>query len=365
MKFGDFATSLNAVCPYYTMFPLEFPLRMLKGRAKRGHWVADPFCGRGTTNFAARLLGLPSIGMDSSSVAVALSRAKLAQARVNDVVRVAKTILEAIPNRVLVPEGDFWSLAYDRSVLRKLCWLRSELIRDCTSDARILLRAILLGGLHGPKTKTVLSHLSNQCPRTYAPKPDYAVRFWRKRRMTPPALDVVDLIRTRARRYLQEQPRQTISQIELGDSRRSDVWEGRKIRWIVTSPPYYGMRTYVADQWLRNWFVGGPSHVEYARPTDELSHASSDEFAGELGKVWQGLVAHCHPEAKLIVRFGGIRDRDIDTVELLKASLRGSGWRLATVIPAGTADSGKRQSRQFLKKDTNPMAEHDYHAVLA
>lgn len=365
MKFGEFATSLNAICPYYTMFPLEFPLRMLHGRAKRGQWVADPFCGRGTTNFAARLLGLPSLGIDSSSVAVALTKAKLARARVSDVVRVAKAILEATPARVSVPEGDFWSLAYDRSVLRKLCWLRSELIRDCASDTRILLRAIVLGALHGPKTKTVLSHFSNQCPRTYAPKPDYAVRFWRKRRMTPPALDVLELIRTRARRYLQDQPLQTTSQIELGDSRTSDAWEGRRIRWIVTSPPYYGMRTYVADQWLRNWFVGGPSYVEYARPADELSHASAEEFAGELRKVWQGLVPHCHPEAKLIIRFGGIRDRDIDTVGLLKTSIRESGWRLATVVPAGTADSGKRQSQQFLKEDTRPMAEHDYHAALA
>ncbi len=70
--------ALNAVCPYYTMFPLDFPLRTLAGRARKGDWVADPFCGRGTTNFAARLLGLPSVGVDSSPVAVALTQAKLA-----------------------------------------------------------------------------------------------------------------------------------------------------------------------------------------------------------------------------------------------------------------------------------------------
>ena len=29
--------------------------------------------------------------------------------------------------------------------------------------------------------------------------------------------------------------------------------------WVVTSPPYYGLRTYGPDQWLRQWFLGGPA----------------------------------------------------------------------------------------------------------
>jgi hypothetical protein len=365
VKSENFATALNAICPYYTMFPIEFPLRVLSGKARRGQWVADPFCGRGTTNFAARLLGLPSVGVDSSSVAIALAKAKLARARVSDVVRAARAILAEVPNHVGAPEGDFWQLAYERSVLRKLCWLRRELIRDCTSDARIILRAIVLGALHGPRTKEALSHLSNQCPRTYAPKPDYAVKFWRRHRLTPPALDVLGLIRTRARRYLTGQPASVRSQIELGDSRETTLWDGKRIRWIITSPPYYGMRTYVPDQWLRNWFMGGPAEVEYSPPADELSHESPNQFAKGLRKVWRGLVPHCHPDAKLVIRFGGIRDRDLDTVELLKSSIRDSGWGLTTIVPAGSADSGKRQSKQFLKNDTKPKAEHDYYAVLA
>src|SRR5205809_972792 len=63
--------ALNAVCPYYTMFPLEFPVRVLSRHSHPTKWVLDPFCGRGTTNFAARLLGLPSVGLDSSPIAAA------------------------------------------------------------------------------------------------------------------------------------------------------------------------------------------------------------------------------------------------------------------------------------------------------
>ena len=47
------------------MFPLKFPFKHLS-RASKEDWVLDPFCGRGTTNFAARLLGLNSVGIDSS-----------------------------------------------------------------------------------------------------------------------------------------------------------------------------------------------------------------------------------------------------------------------------------------------------------
>jgi DNA modification methylase len=60
---------LNAVCPYYTMFPLDFPLRQMElfPDAKR---VIDPFCGRGTTLYAARLARRQAVGVDISPVAV-------------------------------------------------------------------------------------------------------------------------------------------------------------------------------------------------------------------------------------------------------------------------------------------------------
>src|SRR5215211_4346599 len=71
-------TSLNAICAYFTMFPLEFPYKILSAHAQSNQWVLDPFCGRGTTNYASRLLGLSTIGIDSHPLAVALSQAKLA-----------------------------------------------------------------------------------------------------------------------------------------------------------------------------------------------------------------------------------------------------------------------------------------------
>ncbi len=347
------------------MFPLDFPLRVLRGRATEGDWVVDPFCGRGTTNFAARLLGLPSFGIDSSPVAVALTSAKLADARVSDVVRVATSILESMPRDVYTPQGEFWELAYERSVLKRVCWFRKELLRDCASDSRLLLRAILLGALHGPMTKVAASHLSNQCPRTFAPKPDYAVKFWRKRQLKPPRVDLIDVVRTRAWRYLANRPAQTPARVVLGDSRVGCAMGGQRFRWAITSPPYYGMRTYIPDQWLRSWFLGGPSKVAYRPPDKEMDHSSASLFAADLRKVWKGLASSAHDDAKLVIRFGGIADRNVDPMGLLKESLQDSGWLLTTAVSAGDANAGRRQATQFAHGGSTPMEEYDYYAVLA
>lgn len=84
---------LNGICPYYTMYPLAFPLGVLKRHGRAGEWVLDPFCGRGTTNFAARMRAMPSYGIDSSPVAAALAEAKIARATAEGVIAQARSIL--------------------------------------------------------------------------------------------------------------------------------------------------------------------------------------------------------------------------------------------------------------------------------
>lgn len=356
--------ALNAICPYFTMFPLEFPLRVLEPRGSRGDWVLDPFAGRGTTNYAARLLGLPSVGIDSSPVAVALTEAKLANASSDSIVETAQDLLRGGQQPKQVPKGEFWSLAFHKRVLVALCTLRELLLKDCQSDDRRALRGVLLGALHGPITKTSPSHLSNQCTRTYAPKPRYAVNFWRARQLSAPYVDVLEVIRVRANRYYTGQS-EAHGVVIAGDSRNPRTFStvNAPVRWIVTSPPFYGMRTYVPDQWLRNWFVGGPANVDYST-TDQLGHGSPLDFAHQLRTVWNNLAAVTADDAQLIVRFGGIHDRKNEPLGILKESFRGSAWKLSTIVPAGSADSGKRQATHMSSGDRSARLEHDAWAVL-
>jgi len=356
--------ALNGICPYFTMFPLPFPLGVLR-RAAAGDWVLDPFSGRGTTSYAARLRGLPSVGVDSSPVAHALTAAKLVSPTPEAIVTAAEELLAGGPPRE-TPEGEFWGRAFRPEVLAALCRLREGLRRDSGAPERVALRAILLGALHGPLGKRRATYFSNQCPRTFAPKPAYAARFWRERGMEPPPADVLRIVRERAERYYATPGPETVGAARLADSRTADLAASlpreARVGWVVTSPPYYGMRTYVPDQWLRAWFLGGPATVDYAMD-GQLRHSSPEVFAGELADVWRNVGRVCRPGARLVVRYGGISDRKAAPLGILRESLRGTGWRVQTHRSAGTAAAGKRQAEQFRTTRRGPIEERDLWAV--
>jgi hypothetical protein len=350
---------LNAICPYFTMFPLDFPLGILTRHAKRNERVFDPFCGRGTTNFAARLANLYSVGIDTSPVAQAITAAKLISPTVEGIEKeLARILAEAPPEAT--PDGDFWRLAFHPSVLSDLCKLRTELNSDCRSPERTALRALILGALHGPDQRTP-GYLSNQSPRSYAPKPAYATRYWSERNLMPKPVDIPSVLVRRARRYYALKWKVS-GHAQLGDSRDESLFGGtefaRPFSWVITSPPYYGMKTYIQDQWLRYWFLGGPDRVDYAS-SNQVTHRSPESFVSDLRTVWRNTRSVCRDNAKMVVRFGGIRDRRIEPLELVKASLQGDEWRISTARPAGNAKSGKRQADSFLSSSSKPVFEYD------
>ena len=158
--------ALNAVCPYFTMFPLEFPMRRIKRESSSGRSpvVLDLFCGRGTTLYAARAAGLPCTGIDVSPVAVAIAKAKLASTTLSSVMALTETLLVSEAH-VHVPKGEFWKLAYHPGTLNDIARLRQGLLEARDTAAARLLRALALGGLHGPLAK-------NPVNSGYFSKPD-------------------------------------------------------------------------------------------------------------------------------------------------------------------------------------------------
>ncbi len=356
--------TLNALCPYFTMFPLSVPAGQLKGLAP-DQWVLDPFCGRGTTNFAARLLGLPSVGIDSNPVAAAITEGKMVPTTPERVGDVCEEILLTAPE-VDLPRGEFWRLCFHPVTLSALCRLRAALILDCRSAERKALRALVLGLLHGPRTKGVPSYLSNQMPRTYAAKPDYAVRFWTREGLQPELVDLAELVKRKARHYFGEAPEPVPFRVICGDSRTLSMADsGFKFSRVVTSPPYLGMRTYVPDQWLRYWFLGGPAAVTY-RHADQFTHTSAADFSRQLGSVWANVARACLPGAKMVIRFGGIHDRKANPKEVMLAALREADCelRLLTIRSAGLSSRGKRQADQFKRTLRKPIEELDFYVQV-
>jgi len=124
------------------------------------------------------------------------------------------------------------------------------------------------------------------------------------------------------------------------------------------------MRTYVQDQWLRAWFVGGPSNVDYGYGV-QVSHESPEQYMRELASVWRNAASACRDGARLVARFGGIRDRQVPVRDIILDSLKSGGWRVRTVFAAGTASAGKRQADSFLRTYSRPVEECDVWAEVA
>lgn len=337
---------LNSIAPYFTMFPLAFPENALRG----GHpnqTVLDPFCGRGTTLFAARLRGMNSIGIDVNPVAVALTRAKLATATADAVVhRCRRLLVGTAPTDP--PEGEFWETAFHERTLADLARLRAGLLKARNTGSTVLLRAVVLGILHGPLKKTGIRYLSNQMPRTYATKPDSALGYWRDRNLQPPEIDLVDAVATRARFSLEDLPAPTSGVVFHGDAVTVLSRLHRRVDWIVCSPPYFGMRSYRPDQWLREWFLGGPPSVDYSDP-HQVGRGGLDGFEAKLAAVWRGCARIASPGARLVVRFGSLPSSPTDPLDLLERSFRAAGdqWRILETVSAGVAPDGRRQAEQF------------------
>lgn len=360
------ALRLNAICPYFTMFPLKFPFNVLKNAADTDI-ILDPFCGRGTSNYAARLRGISSYGIDSNKVAAAIASAKFFKVSPDSIVEKAKQILNET-NEYEIPEGEFWELAFSKATLNEISKFRSYFKSKKLSKEEKVLRAIILGILHGPVMKTMKSYLSNQMPRTFSTKPDYSVKYWQTIKLKPKYISTLRLIRKKANYYFNEYlPKSVEGKIVIADSRKLNFQNfDRTFNWVITSPPYYGMHTYEQDQWLRNWFLGGPSYVDYSSE-NQVKHSSEEIFIKDLSDVWANVSEACETEAKLIIRFGALPSKlERLPEDLLKESIRLSnvGWEIVTLKKAGKPEVQRRQSEQFKNKPGLYIEEFDLYAIL-
>ena len=155
--------------------------------------------------------------------------------------------------------------------------------------------------------------------------------------------------------------------VQCADSRSAASFsrlEG-KITHVVTSPPYYGLRTYSQDQWLREWFLGGPTTVNY-RKGPGLDHGSPASFAKSLAEVWDNVGHHASSRVRLYVRFGGIGSRKAVADDILRHSLKLSThpWRVLTRHTASSANVGKLQAVQ-MQATADPIEESDYVVILS
>lgn len=252
----------EGVGPYYAMFPTAFADEVVGRYTSPGDLVLDPFAGRGTTVFSAAWQGRHGIGVEINPVGWVYAASKLRPASEESVARRLREIGESARDYCAGSDAlpEFFHVCFSKAVLAFLACAR-EVLDWRESDVDRTLMATLLIYMHGKWGAA----LSNQMRQTKAMAPDYAVRWWKEREMSPPEVDPVEFLAARIRwRYAKGVPNVMPSEMYLGNSEEylsqicHEVRRQRKtVRLLFTSPPYFGLANYHYDQWLRLWLLGG------------------------------------------------------------------------------------------------------------
>jgi hypothetical protein len=124
-----------------------------------------------------------------------------------------------------------------------------------------------------------------------------------------------------------------------------------------------GLRTYLPDQWLRLWFLGGPPKVIYEWP-GQIGYESENNFAAAMASVLRGIDSATSKRAHAYILLGSIPSVPADVSALMRSALNNSDsrWRLVSKRTRGKADVGKRQATQF-KQYSKPAEEYLFHFV--
>lgn len=251
--------------PYYAMFPVEFAMSVINRYSRPGEKVLDPFAGRGTSVFSAAYLQRVALGIEINPVGWLFGSVKLSPAPLQSTLKRLIAVSEAsehyIQESQMLPEFYHW--CFGQKVRKFLVAARALLDwRNNQTDATLM--ATILVYLHGKLGQS----LSNQMRQTKSMSPDYSIRWWSARNLTPPELDPVEFLKSRLEwRYSKGAPNYSTSKMLLGDSREvllsQDVRNYGRFNLLFTSPPYYGVTNYYYDQWLRIWMLGGPELPTY------------------------------------------------------------------------------------------------------
>lgn len=299
---------LQAIMSRTGSFPLRVAYNLLKEYGKRQTIVFDPFCGKGTTLLAARMLGYHAYGMDIAPEAVICTLSKLVDTNLESVHRYIKTLslnnqtLANVPNDIL----NF----FHPSTLKQILSIRDRLIRDVRSknknrraNAHFVL-ANLLGILHGHASYS----LSIPSAHAYSMSPAYVAKFAMKHGLKAPIRDVRSCLAEKISRCLSIPPPNSVEfAIKLGSALHCTTMFPElvgKVQLILTSPPYLNAQTYAKDNWLRLWLLG----YDYkAIRNDYIETGSINRYENYMEQVFKEIYIMMKSGGRLICIAGDVR----------------------------------------------------------
>lgn len=291
-------------------FPLRIASSLIAEHSSASSVIFDPFCGKGTSLFAARTHGHTAIGLDVAPEAVIATEAKLGTLNIASAIR----YIDSLPQDVKCstePPPSVQSF-FHPITLRQVLSLSGALKQDIASTSRprrehaIFTLACLLGILHGHATYS----LSISSAHAYSMAPAYVARYAMKHNLAAPVRDVKSCLREKASRCLsQNLPKAVKYKIRRGSALSCrEVFPDfvGKVDLVLTSPPYLNAQTYAKDNWLRLWLLG---HDYKALVGDYIQTSSLPKYHTLMRAVFISLSEMLKPGGRLICIAGDVRGR--------------------------------------------------------
>lgn len=310
--------------PYYAMFPIDFAFKVVEKYSKEGDFILDPFAGRCSSIYAGGILGRHSLGIEINPVGWLYGSVKLNPADKDEVL----VRLQEIYNnrnyfsRSIKKMPEFYRICYCDEVLKFLLSARKNLNwKSDNVDATLM--SIILVYLHGK----IGEGLSNQMRMTKSMGMNYSIKWWKKNNFkTPPEINPFELISAKINwRYKQGIPKVFDSQVIFGDcsNELSQIVEkskdtGIKFSLLFTSPPYYALTDYYADQWLRLWMLGENEIPELNKHKHKGRFISKTDYYNLLDRVFGNCSSLMEKNSTIYVRTDRREFTFNSTLEILK-----------------------------------------------
>lgn len=354
----------HSICPYFAMFPEQFVEQQLLSYTSPGDLVFDPFCGRGTTVFESLLKNRRAAGSDVNPVAACIASAKATAPIFPEIVTRIESLEEVYAGsacRETAP-APFFEACFEKQTLSEILFLRSVLDwRQGGVDGFIA--AVMLGILHGESHRSEYC-LSNRMPRTISTKPDYSIRWWKERNLTPPRRHVFDTLRKATAFRYRLPPAERQGVVRLADARTAaqtfTEFEGQ-VKLVVTSPPYLDTTDYAEDQWLRLWFLGGEPRPELRKNKDDR-HTRPELYWTFLREAWAGLAQLLASDATIVIRIGGAKLTKQSLFDGVTDSLSRAltEFDLMPLHDGMTSSIRPRETSAFRPAPARANVEHDF-----
>ena len=225
-----------------------------------------------------------------------------------------------------------------------------------------MIAALVLGSLHGESEKSC-SYLSNQMPRTISTKPAYSMRFWEMHGYIPPERDVFDLLRDRVTfRYETEPPKRlgTVLRTDMRDLPRMLGDYNKRIKCVITSPPYLDVTNFEEDQWLRLWFLGSEPNPTYHVISKDDRHEKPERYWDLISDIWRMLGQILAKSANIVIRLGGKKLDPEQTGRGLQATSLFS-QRKVSLVHSEVSEIKGWQTDSFRPGSKGCLTEVDFH----